>query len=106
MSFHVGQRVVCVDDKRRLKKADMSGLTRGQIYTVRWCGVHEFLPFWPETPSIRVEEIHRDQDPYDLRDPRLFDTPFRASRFRPVKETDISIFTAMLAPTPKQKVRA
>jgi hypothetical protein len=29
---------------------------------------------------------------------------FDATDFRPVKETDISIFTAMLAPTPKQKV--
>jgi hypothetical protein len=108
MTFRVGQRVVCVDDafhprgtaalvhgRSYLLSGKSHGLTRGSVYTVRSLAVaHD------GGPAIHLEEIIRSPA-----HPVLGEIPYRASRFRPVKETDISIFTAMLSPTPKQKQR-
>ncbi len=86
MMFHVGQKVVCIDDTRRefgLREWD-NRLRRGIIYTIRWVGKY----------GVKLVEINR-------RTRHVSDTYYFADRFRPVieRKTDISIFTAMLAPT-------
>ena len=90
MAFYVGQKVVCVDDRRG--EADHSEITpvKCQIYTVR--DVVE----WRGQFGLRVHEILNPVDPW-LGEERAF----YASRFRPVVErkTDISIFKAMLNPS-------
>lgn len=104
MTFHVGQKVVCVDTADRLSNithhADGTPyqpidfwLTKGAIYTVRWCGIMADHDLYPPYLGVLLVEINREDD-------RWLDSPFVASRFRPIveKKTDISIFTAMLNP--------
>jgi hypothetical protein len=102
MTFRVGQRVVCV--KRDAWTDALSQLPLeadnfpvfGMVYTVRTIdAAHGNL-------YLRFEEIVNAPRNYVN---GLDECNFWAARFRPVKETDISIFTAMLAPTPKQKQR-
>lgn len=95
MSFHVGQRVVCVDD-RYTTHSNRRELYSGNVYTIRRLDTVDGMP------CVCLHEIPLRYSPSR----GWIDYPFRATRFRPVKETDISIFTAMLAPTPKQKQRA
>lgn len=91
MNFHVGQKVVCIDDEAYLG-GEWHGPhpVKGSVYTVRAVGVRH--PMVPEEPCINVEEIMRE-----------LDAPFLARRFRPVKETNIDVFTAMLNPSPVKK---
>lgn len=91
--FHVGQQVVCVDDSRWVYDPTRVPfpLRRGCIYTVAGIEVDDegcFL-FLEEVPPCKTH-----------------DGSFRSSRFRPVRKTSIDIFTAMLAPTPKERVGA
>lgn len=97
MSFHVGQRVVCVDDKSPAVSwsGDLSWPTEGQIYTISWAGI---------CPRFNKQAVQLAEFPTVTDDGR--NIRYQAKRFRPVKETNISIFTAMLSPAPKQKVRA
>lgn len=94
MSFHVGQKVVCVDDS-----PPRSGLTfkahpvKGRVYTIAAIGSMD------GEPAVDLVELGKLGACLQYPD-------WLASRFRPVKETDISIFTSMLVPTPKQKVSA
>lgn len=91
--FHVGQKVVCVDDSPgAFSKCRLLALK--QIYTVT-----AYIPrgIGAVSPTeigivdgVKLAEVDTGPD---------FQW-FLASRFRPVKETDISIFTAMLAPKP------
>lgn len=95
MTFHVGQKVVCVDDTKAnvpVALDRMGGLTRGRIYTVRQNGLASWID---GRPCVRLEEIVR---PFP-------DTPYWAHRFRPVieRETSIEVFTAMLTPQPTKR---
>ena len=97
--FHVGQMVVCVDDRpcrNGLFGVDDS-LTKRCVYTVRAIKSLDGLQMLPGHESspygLCLEEIVR---PYD--------TPYGAARFRPVAKTDISIFQSMLAPKQKELV--
>ena len=91
----VGDEVVCVDDgsatAHQYVYAVRDCIVQGEKYIVRWVGVN------PATGNIcvRLVGITRPQD-----------YPFRADRFRPIVKTDISIFTAMLAPSPEQRTDA
>jgi len=80
MTFHIGQKVVCVDDENHFRD---SFIAMG-------------------TPVIRVEELKREYS-------SIIDgeNVYAAARFRPVIEhkTDISIFKGMLNPD-KQRVDA
>ena len=84
MAFHVGQKVVCVDDKRQhvpwADPAEVAGKTiiQGRIYVVRSHGIFD------GDYCITVEGIIRSSPFED-------DAPFRASRFRPVAEKPSSI---------------
>jgi hypothetical protein len=103
MTFHVGQKVVCVDDDPRSFlhagapgvrfSGDLNGLKKGAVYTVRAFGRY---PAYPDILCVWLEEI--------IRPTAFFDEPaYVAARFRPVVErkSDISIFTAMLNRAPR-----
>jgi len=91
--FTVGQKVVCVDafpQGRTGFNSCMNGLTEGRVYTVR--GVAVVDPPGLELGAelcIWTEEIYRKHYPF-----WGGETPYLASRFRPVveKKTDISQF--------------
>lgn len=90
MDFFVGQKVVCVDDNRVISSHPNLGsllpwpLKKGDVYTVRWQGMHNH-PILGESYCIRVEGITRC-------DILQADCPFRASRFRPVEYKAMSVF--------------
>ena len=88
--FYIGQQVVCVDDRETDARGSRE-LTRGSIYTVSWIGHWDWIAITNGFPDcglgVSVAEIKR----------RLA-VPFWHGRFRPLKKTDISIFTSMLAP--------
>ncbi len=100
MTFHVGQKVVCIDDSSTHTDGRQE-LSKNQIYTVSWCGIydHPLLNILSARDSyvqgpflgVQLKEIGLRKD--DLSS--LFTgLPFRASRFRPLVErrssTDIS----------------
>ena len=94
-NFVVGQKVVCIDASLDSKpwdtgfeQGDLDGLKEGAIYTIKEI---EFCQ-WVSLNFLVVEEIVRKEiTVFHYRG-------FAAPRFRPLHETDISIFTAMLAP--------
>lgn len=103
MTFHVGQKVVCVDDAWTDLLDHERCLKRGAIYIVRWVGA---FTYGIETRlCIRVEGIHRGFDPWQPFDQDSYDMPFWSRRFRPIveKKTDISVFTALLNPSPAKE---
>jgi hypothetical protein len=81
MSFHVGQKVVCIDASLPANPWHRANpLTKGRIYVVR----HLFVK------CIDIDDSQRGWQNW---------------RFRPVVETktDISIFTEMLTPAPAKR---
>lgn len=101
MTFHVGQKVVCVDDEpsklagqkvyshaargvRNIVR-NLSGLKKDAVYTVSGFGINH-----TGSQGIHLAEIKRPNN-----------IPYRIERFRPVVEhkTDIAIFQAMLNPS-------
>lgn len=98
MAFHVGQLVVCVDDRRSVERGikpppggfigDLDGLTRGRIYTVRRICFDDYFLL----TIVVLDEIVRPQDDgYD------------STRFRPLSDTRISVFRKMLEPSPEKE---
>lgn len=94
MSFHPGQRVICINDDPLSyhgapSNNDLRGLKKGRIYVVRWCGIfyHEIVGPHAGVLVEGIVRIHQGRD-----------YPFAIGRFRPVVETktDISIFTKIL----------
>lgn len=93
--FYVGQKVVCINDqtidpKPGARPAQLDGITRGRVYTIRHVSAAPFH-------GIRLVEIFRCQPRY-YGGGYMVDLPYDASRFRPVVErkTDISIFHRIL----------
>lgn len=84
MTFRVGMKVVCVD-----ASGNVPMLNLGAIYTI--CGFTEDDP-----PGLQLVEVSPNE-PGDN-----WYTGFRPRRFRPVVErkTDISVFIALLNPSP------
>lgn len=101
IDFYPGQRVVCVDAKIPDPKIN---LVEGQIYTIRDVGP---LPMWqvrsehvdPTMIGVRLHEIDR-MFPWMIEADRDDEPMFRATRFRPLIKTDISVFTALLNTAP------
>jgi hypothetical protein len=82
--FEIGQRVVCVDDTP--KWYPTAGVKRGEIYVV-----------------TRVHHSPRHGGSVELQGtPSMSLLGFYAERFRPVDETRLDIFRAMLTETPAQ----
>jgi hypothetical protein len=91
-SWHVGMKVVCVDDE--LENCGEIYPKLDEVYTIR--SINPDLDGGP-VPFIRFEEVRNALQFYA----EGFDEcEFIASNFRPVltRKTDISIFTAMLRP--------
>lgn len=88
--MQIGQQVRCVNDRNWTASAKrITCPVIGVIYTLRgFCG----------RGGVYLEEII---NPVTTRDDGKEES-FWAWRFRPVKKTDISVFTAMLNPTPQQ----
>ena len=100
IEFHVGAQVVCLDDVYWPGEAG-DQLEKGRIYTIR--KIDPAHPFTDDTfkhvsvPGLWLEEARRVSPRVTVGDPK--DTPWSARRFKPVRKTDISVFTAMLTPT-------
>lgn len=96
MSFHVGQKVVCINDDwtHPLRRLVGTVPRKGAIYHVR--GFDRFAPAF-----IYLVEIVNMVPPTFTSEPA-----FLAESFRPIVErkTDISIFTKLLAPNPDARV--
>ena len=91
MSFHVGQKVICVNNEPHEGRPWVPGeeVVVGQIYTIR--RVH----FWRDHPVVWLEEVRRAIGSVAKWGP---DCGYGQFRFRPAVErkTDISIFTQIL----------
>jgi len=96
MPLRIGQRVVCIADNFGPEWTCDALPAKGQAYTVRAQGL------WPYNlglmPAILLEEIHNHERAWESG--ITSECWFWAARFRPVAETDISIFTKMLSPEP------
>ena len=96
--FHVGQQVVCIEDRYwNPWVGDMSPV-KGRVYTIR-----EILIDAICRVGLRFEEI--------INAPHIYidgqaERAFLGDRFRPVRKTNIDVFTAMLAPADGSKVAA
>jgi hypothetical protein len=96
MPFHVGQKVVCVDDKKMNAAASWSTElpTEGSVYTIRAVAIRgeeyvRLIEFLMPSMSYRGEEGW-----------------FSADRFSPIVErkNDISVFTEILRTAKEPKV--
>lgn len=94
MGFHIGQRVVCIDDKPRppsISYQQDAKVTKGSIYTVR--GIYNAVP--RSIVGILLEEVTGILSPkWNI------EIGFCSTRFRPVRETNIDVFTKMLEKEP------
>ena len=100
MSFHVGQQVVCVNDKfssnQRWRQTVCTFPVRNTIYTIR---------------EIHVEAPLTGFCFHEIVNPRTWfaagygEPAFNSRNFRPVKRTSIDVFERLLAPT-EDKARA
>lgn len=105
MTFHVGQKVVCVNDdlhafvRNGFKYNNIpSGMKVGQVYTVRGIVDGQRLhPAW-QKDGVYLVEIVRSRFDADPCEP-----PFAAARFRPVQDQGMSILRAILA-NPKREL--
>ena len=89
MAFRVGQEVVCVKQLYEglgdtfSSKVKINGIYHYAGDAGNFCGIADLI-FLVEYPGLK----------------------FSKAAFRPIVKTDISIFEAMLAPSPKQRVDA
>jgi len=95
MNFHVGQKVVCVDD-RGWNGAAISLPVKGEVCTVRGFS-KSALGIW-----LLLEE-HRSGTTFPFTGE---ERGFMPERFRPVKTTSIELFRAMLVNPPREIVGA
>lgn len=105
-NFHVGQKVVCVDDMANIEARKIPEIDKGRIYVIRKIG-EQHVRGLGNVLSVWLEGVHRsDVDPWfdGFQLIEIEDFGFRLSRFRPVVErkTDISCFKAMLNPKNQQ----
>lgn len=95
MSFHVGQKVICVDDSPNPHCEDVlpNRPVKGAFYTVRSLHVE---PHITNAYGVRLHELINPEFNFD--GGPAYEWSFNSARFRPVVErkTDISAFTAML----------
>ena len=89
--MHVGQQVVCIDDDNQHDDPTHKDVLCGCVYTIRWIGPDKCR--YTKVINLCVRLIGIDRSSLDG-----VDTPFRATRFRPVKETSIDVFLRMLEP--------
>lgn len=100
--FHVGQKVVCVDNGPdcfgHAKWLDNDAPIVGHVYTIRRCFLDD-----DNHPIVWLDEIKRGPIARNIWGEAI---GYHSIRFRPVieRKTDISVFTAMLAPTSNREL--
>lgn len=105
-SLYIGQKVVCIDDRWNDPEWQRSTGTkpkRSGVYTIR--GFFNHCDFGVSV--VLVEIINRPFQWGSWPGPGGYGEPsFYARRFRPAVEqkTDISVFTRMLVPGPKERI--
>lgn len=84
MNFRIGQKVICIDGEWRcpIDASITHGPKKREV-----CVITGFTE-WNSEPFLLLEGYPADHG-------------YQAKAFRPIAETDISIFTAMLNPAPK-----
>lgn len=93
MTFYVNQEVVCIDDVvAGYGKNHPLGITKGEVYTVRWVGMHDHYVYGRYL-GLKLVGIERGAD----EDVGGEDTPYHARRFRPVVKDPIALFRAIAA---------
>jgi hypothetical protein len=104
-NFHVGQKVVCVDDLTNNTNEKLPEINAGHVYVIRRIGrIHvPSIGYLDTEESLWLEGVDRHIKVHSI----SVDLGFRHSRFRPAvtRKTDISIFKAMLNPS-KQRISA
>ncbi len=96
--FHIGQKVVCVDETPVKPDYTMDGLTKGHTYTIRWIGKYTHpLDGLGQNITVRLEELCRKPSPIGS------DVPFLARRFRPLIEKSTETGMAILRKILKTK---
>jgi hypothetical protein len=106
MSFDVGQKVVCVDNRPRLDGSgrrsghgDETLPAQGAVYTVR--AIVPGKPYGYEHDGVLLEEIVNPVRQYQAPSgPVRAELFFAAWRFRPLRSTNIDVFTRMLKSAP------
>lgn len=91
--FHVGQKVVCIDDKFTNVSIDQ-GIRKGEVYTLSWVG--EYTHYIDGAfIGVRLAEVTRGDDPGGYGADEM---PFRATRFRPLVADRLGSLRALLVP--------
>lgn len=90
--FYVGQDVVCIDNGQPANTTLPSELEVGRVYKLRWVGIHKHY-LDGEYVGVRVEGIDRGT----CKIWGDFDTPFKASRFRPLVSDPLAQFRQIAA---------
>lgn len=98
MTFHVGQQVVCVDEKLGAASGILLPVTLRAVYTIR--ATHTITWLGCEYIGLHFDEIVNVPHPSAF---GVVEWYYNSIQFRPVVKTDISIFTAMLNPTPHRE---
>ncbi len=96
-TFHVGQRVVCIARGVWLAARSL-GCTvpvSGQVYTIRDVYVD---PYDKVSVGVHLVEVVNPKDYCG----RPVEVGWHVHEFRPVRETDISVFLAMLSKAPEE----
>lgn len=88
MTFHVGQKVVCIDDRLEDGEPPSPNAVKGGVYTIT-----EVLDFPGHGCALNFSELYYPGD-------RCWFPGFKAECFRPVKTTSIETFRQMLRPVP------
>ena len=100
MAFHIGQRVVCVNARFSDRVPCERYPKRHAVYTVRAMVPRRAHGY--DEDGLYLVEIVNARGRYRCPDGRRrrCEVAFRMSRFRPVRTTNIEVFTRMLEPVP------
>lgn len=91
--FHVGQKVVCVDDSSTGADSGLIGLKIGNQYTIRWVGIYDHGVAWGPMLCVRVLGIDRANSDFL---PDGVDVPLRANRFRPLVSKSMELLHSIV----------
>ncbi|HYT40721.1 MAG TPA: hypothetical protein VEP90_00115 [Methylomirabilota bacterium] len=95
--FVVGQKVVCIEDDWNIYYEErVSFPKKGNIYTIR-----SMEMIYDESLGLTFVEI---VNPVEIYDDGFGEAVFAAYCFRPVKETSIDVFNAILKKVPTREL--